>query len=123
LAHVAADPAVGIGAAGLVAGGEVVTAGVPVGEQVPDDDQDGAGCGDQGFELRSLPMSCRIRTASCSSYAMVTIAQTTPRAAASLAARSGMSDVYRIYDFAAFCLPWSASYFRLCCHRHRSCYR
>jgi hypothetical protein len=30
------------------------------------------------------------------------------KAAADLAASSGMSGVHRIYDFAAFCLPWSA---------------
>jgi len=35
----------------VVAGAEVVVAGGAVGEQVPDDDQDGAGDGDQGFEL------------------------------------------------------------------------
>jgi hypothetical protein len=37
--------------AGVVAGSEVVVAGDAVGEQVPDDDQNGAGNGDQGLEL------------------------------------------------------------------------
>ena len=42
---------VGVDAAGVVAGAEVVVAGGGVGEQVPDDDQDGAGDGDEGLEL------------------------------------------------------------------------
>ena len=37
--------------AGVVVGAEVVVAGGGVGEQVPDDDQDGSGDGDEGFEL------------------------------------------------------------------------
>src|SRR6266545_8296703 len=40
-----------VDAVGVVAGAQVVVAGGGVGEQVPDDDQDGAGDGDQGFEL------------------------------------------------------------------------
>src|SRR5215207_8113044 len=40
-----------VDAAGVVAGAQVVEAGGGVGEQVPDDDQDGAGDGDQGLEL------------------------------------------------------------------------
>ena len=40
-----------VDAAGVVAGAEVAEAGGGVGEQVPDDDQDGAGDGDQGLEL------------------------------------------------------------------------
>ena len=51
LADVVTGFAAGIGAAGVVAGAEVVVAGGGVGEQVPDDDQDGAGDGDQGAEL------------------------------------------------------------------------
>jgi len=51
LADMVAGLAAGVEAAGVVGGAEVVVAGVPVGEQVPDDDQDGAGGGDQGFEL------------------------------------------------------------------------
>ena len=41
----------GVDAAGVVVGSEVVEAGGGVGEQVPDDDQDGAGDRDQGLEL------------------------------------------------------------------------
>jgi hypothetical protein len=39
------------------------------------------------------------------------------------AARSDMSSVHRIYDFAAVCPPWSAPCFRICCDCYRSCYR
>jgi hypothetical protein len=39
------------------------------------------------------------------------------------ATRSGMCSVHGIYDFAVFCLPWSAPCFRLCCRCYRSCYR
>ena len=35
----------------MVVGAEVVEAGVRVAQQVPDDDEDGTGYGDQGFEL------------------------------------------------------------------------
>ena len=41
----------GVHAAGVIAGTEVAVTGGGVGEQVPDDDQDGAGDGDQGLEL------------------------------------------------------------------------
>jgi hypothetical protein len=51
LADVVAGLALGVDAAGVVAGAEVVVAGSGVGQQVPDDDQDGAGDGDQGLEL------------------------------------------------------------------------
>ena len=40
-----------VDAAGVVASTQVVVAGGGVGEQVPDDDQDGAGDGDQGLAL------------------------------------------------------------------------
>jgi hypothetical protein len=40
-----------VDAAGVVAGAQVGVAGGGVGEQVPDDDQDGAGDSDQGLEL------------------------------------------------------------------------
>src|SRR3954453_4909272 len=40
---------VGVDASLVVVGAEVAVAGGGVGEQVPDDDQDGAGNGDQGF--------------------------------------------------------------------------
>jgi transposase len=43
-------------------------------------------------------------------------------AGVSQSACSGMCGVHRIYDFAAFCLPWSAPGFRLCCHCYRSCH-
>src|SRR5512133_3841892 len=51
LAHQVAGLAGGVDAVGVVVGAEVVEAGGGVGEQVPDDDQDGAGDGDQGLEL------------------------------------------------------------------------
>jgi hypothetical protein len=37
------------------------------------------------------------------------------------AARLAVCGVHRIYDFGAFCLPWSAPCFRLCCRCYRSC--
>jgi hypothetical protein len=40
-----------VDAAGVVSGAEVVVAGGAVGQQVPDDHQDGAGDGDQGVEF------------------------------------------------------------------------
>jgi hypothetical protein len=48
---VVAGLAVFVDPAGVVAGAEVSVAGGAVGEQVPDDHQDGAGDGDGGFEL------------------------------------------------------------------------
>jgi hypothetical protein len=55
LADVAADFPAGVGAAGVAAGTEVVVAGGAVGKEVPDDDEDGAGDGDQGLELATAP--------------------------------------------------------------------
>src|SRR6266496_1293660 len=49
LADVVADLLVLVGAAGVVVGAEVGIAGLRVVEQVPDDDQDGAGDSDLGF--------------------------------------------------------------------------
>src|SRR6266571_2959100 len=40
-----------VDAGGVVVGAEVVEPGGGVGEQVPDDDEDGAGDGDEGFEF------------------------------------------------------------------------
>src|SRR6202035_1315599 len=51
LADVVAEFAVGVGAGLVVAGAEVGEPGGGVSEQVPDDDQDGAGDGDLGFGL------------------------------------------------------------------------
>src|SRR5215218_8515542 len=51
LADEVAGLAGGVDAAGVVVGAQVVEAGGGVGEQVPDDHQDGAGDGDQGLEL------------------------------------------------------------------------
>src|ERR1022692_5098517 len=51
LADVIAGLAVLVSAAGVVAGAQLVVPGGGIGEQVPDDDQDGAGDGDQGLEL------------------------------------------------------------------------
>jgi hypothetical protein len=51
LADVVADLPVGVGACLVVAGAEVGVPGGGVGQQVPDDDQDGAGDGDLGFGL------------------------------------------------------------------------
>ena len=47
----AAGLAVLVDVAGVVVAAEVVVAGAAVGEQVPDDDEDGAGDGDEGLEL------------------------------------------------------------------------
>ena len=47
--------AVGVDAAGVVVGAQVMEAGGGVGQQVPDDHQDGAGDGDQGLELADAP--------------------------------------------------------------------
>ena len=47
----AAGLALGVGAGGVVIGAEFAEPGGGIGQQVPDDDQDGAGDGDQGFEL------------------------------------------------------------------------
>jgi hypothetical protein len=55
LADVVAGLAVLVGAAGVVAGAEVAEGGGGVGEQVPDDHQDGAGDGDQRLELAAAP--------------------------------------------------------------------
>src|SRR6266511_282507 len=55
LADVVAGLAVLVDAVGVVVGAEVVEAGGGVGEQVPDDHQDRAGDGDQGFELADAP--------------------------------------------------------------------
>ena len=49
LAHVAEGHAVLVEALGVVVAAEVVEAGGGVGQQVPDDDQDGAGDRDEGF--------------------------------------------------------------------------
>ncbi len=51
LADVVTDLPVGVGPALVVAGAEVGVPGLGVLEQVPDDDQDGAGDGDLGFGL------------------------------------------------------------------------
>ena len=51
LPDVVAELAVGVGAGLVVAGGEVGVTGGGVGQQVPDDDQDGAGDGDLGLAL------------------------------------------------------------------------
>ena len=51
LGDVVAVLAFGVDAAGVVVGAEVAEAGGGVGEQVPDDDQDGAGDRDEGLEF------------------------------------------------------------------------
>ena len=51
LGDVVTHAAFDVDAAGVVVGSEVAEAGEGVGEQVPDDDQDGAGDRDQGLEL------------------------------------------------------------------------
>ena len=50
-----AGRAVAVDAAGVVVGAEVVEAGGGIGQQVPDDHQDGAGHGDQGLALADAP--------------------------------------------------------------------
>ena len=51
LGDVVAHPAFEVDAAGVVVGSEVVEAGGGVGQEVPDDDENGAGDRDQGLEL------------------------------------------------------------------------
>jgi len=51
LGDVVAHPALGVDEAVVVVGSQVAEAGERVGEQVPDDDEDGSGDRDQGFEL------------------------------------------------------------------------
>ena len=51
LGDVVAQFSFGDDAAGVVVGSEVVEAGAGIGQQVPDDDQDGAGDGDQRLEF------------------------------------------------------------------------
>lgn len=51
LGAVAAKLAFGVDVAGVVVGAEVVEPDVCVDEQVPDHDEDGAGDGDEDFEL------------------------------------------------------------------------
>src|ERR671919_152405 len=55
LVHEAAGLAVAVDAAGVVVGAQVVEASGGVGQQVPDDHQDGPGDGDQGLELADAP--------------------------------------------------------------------
>src|SRR5215207_4383542 len=55
LAYEVAGLAALVDAAGVVVGAQVVEAGGRAGEQVPDDHQDGAGDGDQRFELADAP--------------------------------------------------------------------
>jgi hypothetical protein len=47
--------AVGVGPAGVMAGAKLAEAGGRVGEQIPDNHQDGTGDGDQGPELAAAP--------------------------------------------------------------------
>ena len=54
LPHEAVGFAGGVDALVVVVRGEVVVAGGRVGEQVPDDHQDGAGNGDEGLALASV---------------------------------------------------------------------
>src|SRR6266568_1559319 len=61
LADVVAGGAVFADALVVVAGAEVVVAGGGVGEQVPDDDQDGAGDRDEGLELAAAPGQAPLR--------------------------------------------------------------
>ena len=51
MGDVVAQSAFDSDAVGVVVGAEVTEAGGRVGQQVPDDDQDGAGDRDQGFEF------------------------------------------------------------------------
>ena len=51
LGDVVARPAFEVDAAGVVVDAEVAEAGGGVGQQVPDDDEDGARNGDEGLEL------------------------------------------------------------------------
>jgi hypothetical protein len=55
LADVVADLALSVDVGVVVAGSEVVEPGFGVGEQVEDDDQDGAGDSDDGFAFAAAP--------------------------------------------------------------------
>src|SRR5512132_4286353 len=55
LVHQVAGLAVAVDAAGVVVGAEVVETGGGIGQQVPDDHQDGAGHRDQGSALADAP--------------------------------------------------------------------
>ena len=54
--------AVAVDAAGVVVGAEVVEPGGGIGQQVPDDHQDGTGHRDQGFALADAPDRRRERS-------------------------------------------------------------
>ncbi|MEV6926024.1 hypothetical protein AB0M46_16225 [Dactylosporangium sp. NPDC051485] len=51
LPYQVADFVAGVDAGGVVVGAEVAEPGGGVGQEVPDDDEDGAGDGDEGFEF------------------------------------------------------------------------
>ena len=51
LTHELAGPAVFVDAVGVVVGSEVAETGGWIGEQMPDDHEDGSGDGDEGLEL------------------------------------------------------------------------
>jgi hypothetical protein len=51
LGDVVAQPSFDGDAVGVIVGAKIAEAGGRVGQQVPDDDQDGAGDREQGFEL------------------------------------------------------------------------
>src|SRR3954453_9831508 len=55
LADVVSFPLVGIGAAAVVVGAEVVEPGLRIGQQVPDDDQYGSSDGDDGAFFAPAP--------------------------------------------------------------------
>lgn len=55
LVQEAAGPAVGVGLAGVPDGAEVGVAGLGIGEQVPDDDEDGASDGAPGPAAAEAP--------------------------------------------------------------------
>ena len=77
-------PCAGCGAAGVVAGAQFTEPGGGVGQQVPDDDQDGAGDGDEGARgLRSPAISASIMSRTDLMVIVLATADTLIRASSS----------------------------------------
>src|SRR5215203_2796079 len=78
LADVGAGLAVLVDAAGVVVGAQVLEADGGVGQQVPDDHQDGAGDGDQGLELADAPDQAAVALAQGKVSVLAAAAATSP---------------------------------------------
>jgi hypothetical protein len=75
---VGAGLAVLVDAAGVVVGAQVVEAGGGVGQQVPNDHQDGPGDGDQGLELADAPDQAAVALAQGKVSVLAAAAATSP---------------------------------------------